>query len=119
MKISLFLSVGLALKILVSWLTCFVHFLASRGRKERGDWEIEMEITSIAAVFMSWSNDCRRCSGDGLVDGTGSGQCLNFFAKRSQSAFSVIHLGGIWIPGAFWNDLVISKLLAMWSEVSL
>jgi len=42
---------------------------------------------------------------------SGSGQFLDFFAKRSQSAFSVIHLGSIWIPGAFWNTLVISMQL--------
>ena len=53
------------------------------------------------------------------MNGSGSGEFLNFFAKRSQSAFSVIHIGGIWIPGAFWNALGISMLGAMWSDVSV
>ena len=39
----------------------------------------EMGTTSITAVFMSWSSDFRRCSRDGLGDGFGSGQFLNFF----------------------------------------
>jgi len=38
---------------------------------------------------------------------------FSFFAKRYQSAFSEIHLG------AFWNELVISIMLAMWSKVWL
>ena len=57
---SLFRSVGLALKILVSWLTCFVHFLASGGRKERVDWvafALEMGIASVAAEYTSCSSD--------------------------------------------------------------
>ena len=46
----------LAETILVSWHTCFVHFLASGGRKERVDWVVlvlEMGISSVAAVFTS------------------------------------------------------------------
>jgi len=90
----------------------------SGGRKERVDWVVlflEMRIASIAAVFRSWSSDCRRWSMGGLVDGSGSGQFLNFLAKKSQSALSVIHLGGIWIPGGYidvvsyvvWNESLI------------
>ena len=79
----------------------------------------EMGTVSIAALFMSWRGDCRRCSKDGLVDGSRSGQFLNFVAKRSKSAFSAIHLGGIWILGALWNELVLSMLLTIWSEERL
>jgi len=60
----------------------------------------EMATASIAAIFISRSSECSR---DGLMNGSRSGQFLSFFAKRSKSAFSVIHLGGILIPGAFWN----------------
>jgi len=51
-EFSLLLAVGLALKVLVRRLTSAVHFLASGGRKERGDLKglgVDRGIAKVAA----------------------------------------------------------------------